>query len=288
LKLLDGIISPQYDAAINMALFDQPTQNYPKKWKDMSLEYQLMFVYHGSMMGLLMSNGALSTKQEILITAILGGVLTSISIRHRRTMNWHWSGISLKGVLSAGGVLVALGIFLFSASPLLPAGNPRFLPWYLAGGGLGIFGVLSGLRLVHMSRSDFLKECSSPGGPEVSISTIGDAAVDPSWKRKIRGAYSVLFLLVWLDGVASFYYFGQAFRNGSTISTPPQTAPITDHGQTVFVAAGQKALVDSLQTIMFIGIPSILVVGLLLHFVIGVKLFPNIPTLEEWREQKKK
>jgi len=31
-----------------------------------------------------------------------------------------------------------------------------------------------------------------------------------------------------------------------------------------------------------------LVVGLLLHFVIGVKLFPNIPTLEEWREQKKK
>jgi hypothetical protein len=31
-------------------MFDPPTQRYPKKWKEMSLDYKLMFVDHGGMM----------------------------------------------------------------------------------------------------------------------------------------------------------------------------------------------------------------------------------------------
>jgi hypothetical protein len=38
-----------------------------------------------------------------------------------------------------------------------------------------------------------------------------------------------------------------------------------------------------METMMFTGIPAILVSGFALHFLVGVKLFPNTPTLAEWR-----
>jgi hypothetical protein len=34
---------------------------------------------------------------------------------------------------------------------------------------------------------------------------------------------------------------------------------------------------------MFTGIPTVLVGGFALHFLVGVKLWPNTPTLAEWR-----
>jgi hypothetical protein len=48
----------------------------------------------------------------------------------------------------------------------------------------------------------------------------------------------------------------------------------------------QKILNDKLQLFSFVGIPAVLVGGLVFHFFMGVKLFPNMPTLRELLARK--
>jgi hypothetical protein len=57
----------------------------------------------------------------------------------------------------------------------------------------------------------------------------------------------VVFMLVWVAGVASFYFSGTAFKNGSPEPTATQTQPLTDHGKTVYVTPTEKQRVDELQ-----------------------------------------
>jgi hypothetical protein len=275
-----------------MALFDAPKLNYPKKWKDYSIDYQLMFVYHGSMMALFMFGAALSVREELLATTLLVAVLFSLSLRHRRNMNWRWRGAGPKEMISAVGVLVLAALFDFAATPSFPPSNPRFLPWHMAGVGIAVFGGLSTLKIVQLSKADFLTECEVPSFASAQLHLLGEpiqiAPVDPTWKRTTRAIYSALFVLVWIESVASFYYFGKAFRDGSPQPTPAQTELLSDHGQVMYIPHSQKILIDFLQVGMSIGIPFILALGFILHFFVGVKLFPNTPTFEEWKKQKLK
>ena len=55
-----------------MSLFGSQSSKYPKKWGDMSLEFKLMFVYHGTMMFLFLVGGALSVHQQGLVA---GGLI---------------------------------------------------------------------------------------------------------------------------------------------------------------------------------------------------------------------
>ncbi len=275
-----------------MALFDPPSSNYPTRWKDFSLDNKLAFVYFGCMMVLFGNGGALSVKQELLATMILVAILLSISVRYRRRMNWRWPGVQTKGVLTALGILVAAGIFEFAVTPLAPISDPGFLPWHLFGLGGAVFGVLGALRIVQLSKSDFLQECEAVGVADLHATSTAETTpvvpTDPFWKRATRAVYGIVFLLVWLAGVASFYYFGVAFRDGSSRPTPTQTEPLNSHGQIVYVQHSQKVLIDFLQKVMFIGFPSVFVSGLILHFLLGVRLFPNTPTLHEWRKQQQR
>jgi hypothetical protein len=263
---------------------------YPTKWSEYSLDFRLMFVYHGSMMVLFMVGGIFSIKEELLVAALLLAILASISMRHRTNTNWRWPGARTKDVLIAiGGVALAI-FFEFAATPLFPPSNPRFLPWYLAGFGIALFGVLANLKVIQFSKADFLAECEPVGVPATPkpIADTVTGPVDPLWKRVARGIYIASFFLVWVDFVISFYSFGVLFRDGSPRPTPTQTEPISDHGQFVFITHSQKALLDLLQNIAAIGIPSVIVGGLILHFFMGAGLFSKMPTYKEWRAQRLK
>jgi hypothetical protein len=74
-------------------MFDAPSQRYPKKWKEMSLDFKLMFAYHGCMMALFIAGQTLSVREEILFTSVLVMVLAAISIRLRKATNWRWPGL---------------------------------------------------------------------------------------------------------------------------------------------------------------------------------------------------
>ena len=106
--------------------------------------------------------------------------------------------------------------------------------------------------------------------------------VDPLWQRVVRATYSAMFLIVWLGFVAFFYHSSAGFRDGSAVPTNTKTEPVTEHGKTVYVTRAEKALSDKLEIFAFVGIPSVIIGGFVLHFLVGIKLFPNTPTLPEY------
>jgi hypothetical protein len=108
-----------------------------------------------------------------------------------------------------------------------------------------------------------------------------------NWKRVTKAVYSVAFMLVWVCGVASFYFFGTAFKNGSPEPTISQTEPLEDHGKTVYVTPTEKQRVHVLQLVSWVGLPIVLLGGAAIHFLAGVKLFPNTPTLAEYLNRGK-
>ena len=257
-----------------MNFLDFPFERYPRTWREMSYDFKLMFLYHGSMMLLFVTGQALSLAAELTIAAALLVAGTLLGIRHRRATPWVWPGVSVSRLLGAAATVFLGGLFLFAATPLFPPTNPGSLPWYLAGFGIILFATLNTLRLVAFAEADYFTP------PVVRRS------VELPWKKVVRLVYGIFFLVVWLDGVASFYYFGTTFRDGSAVPTPAQTEPLWNHGKVVYVTPPQKRLVDTLQTGMAVGIPSALLLGAILHFIVGIKLIPNTPTLEEWRHRR--
>ncbi len=102
----------------------------------------------------------------------------------------------------------------------------------------------------------------------------------------LRLAYCIFFLIVWLDAVASFYHFGSAFRNGALTPNALQSEPLSNHGDVVYITSAEKKMIEILQTGMAIGIPSVLFVGAILHFILGIPLFPDA-SVEEWGQRTK-
>ncbi len=265
---------------------------YPKNWKEMSLDMKLMFGYHFSMMAMMMAGGFLSVRQEVTIVGAIASLIALVSRYNRQKKHWRWPGIKLVDVLYAVGGLCFVSFFLYSAGPLFPPNNGHTVPWYLAGCGIGLFGVLQSLKVVYPSEAEFASNCmiidqygrelqpvqepSSPAQPS-----------EPNWKRFTKATYAVVFMLLWVCGVASFYLFGTAFKNGSPEPTATQTELLEDHGKTVYVTPTEKRRVHALQVVAGVGVPVVLISGAILHFVVGVKLFPNAPTLSEYLNRGK-
>jgi hypothetical protein len=269
-----------------MPLFNSPkSENYPRKWAEMSLDFKLMFVWQGSMMILFMTGSNFTIRQGLSFAAILMAVLFSVSMNNRRSKGWHWQPVESKQFVWAAGSLLLTSVFLYAASPLFSPLNPGFLPWYLFGFGIGLMNALSSIGLVRQSETQFIADCQT-AAPQVPAVAPTPEPTDPAWQRFLRGTFHLAFLLIWLSFLVFFYLHGKAIRNGSPSPTETQTDPVTEHGGTVYVTHKEKALDDRLLTISMIGIPSVMATAAILHFLVGVKLFPNAPTPKEYVNRK--
>ena len=110
---------------------------------------------------------------------------------------------------------------------------------------------------------------------------------EPSWKRVTTVMYTAVFTLMWVCGVASFYFFGTAFKNGSSEPTATQTEAPRRPWQNS-VRAPERQRVHVLQLVSWVSVPAILITGAVLHLLVGEKLFPNTPTLAEFLNRDKK
>ncbi|MBM4050520.1 MAG: hypothetical protein FJ279_35950 [Planctomycetes bacterium] len=259
-------------------MFEVDDKKYPKSWKEMSFDFKLFFVFHGCMMVLFMVGRAIPIQALITIVSALLVVLAGLSIHHRTKFDWHWPGVGIKGVLSAV-LSIALGLFfLGAATPRISPLNPAAFPWFAAGGGIIVFWILSSLKIVFQSESEFQSHCGDQRlrKPEPAI-----PSSEEPWKKAARTAFSLYFFAVWIAGVSFFWKFNTTFRDGTPEPTPDRTETLTNHGKTVYITAEEKKVVSLLQYSMMVGIPSALLLGALLHFVVGVKLFPNMPTLAD-------
>lgn len=197
--------------------------------------------------------------------------LSSISTWHRRSTGWHWHGANPKQRLAALGSLGLTAVFLCAGTPLFPPFNPRFLPWYLAGLGIGLFSFLQSLRFVHTSEAAFLADCVESAGQLPEPAQVEPSS--PQWQEAVKTVFRVVFFIVWLEFLIFFYYSGKTFRDGSPVPTQTQTEPVSDHGKTVYIRADQKGLRDKLELFVIVGIPSVIATGFLLNFVLGIKVF---------------
>lgn len=264
---------------------------YPRNWKEMSLDMKLMFGYHISMMVMMVAGGSLTVRQELTIAATIAALILLVSRYHREKAHWRWPGIKPANVLYALGNIFFISIFLYSATPLAPPNNGHIVPWYLAGLGIGLFGILQSLKVAYASEAEFASDCMiiDQYGRELEPARAPASALlsEPNWKRVTKVTYSAVFMLLWVCGVASFYFFGTAFKNGSPEPTITQTEPLKDHGKTVYVTPTDKRRVHALQLLSGVGFPVLIVSAAILHFLVGVKLFPNTPTLSEYLNRGK-
>jgi uncharacterized protein YbjT (DUF2867 family) len=141
-------------------------------------------------------------------------------------------------------------------------------PWALACVGIGVFYVLSTLRLVRMAEQDFIADCRDE--------EVADDAPppDPRWKAVVRVVFYAAFLAVWLQGVTAIYLFSSTFEAGSPQATADRSAPLVNHGVTRYVTAAEKELVDQMLAAMMIGIPSAIAAAFFIQFVLRIRLSP--------------
>ncbi|SRR6266498_1767818 len=267
------------------------TIRYPKNWKEMSLDMRLMFGYHVSMMVMMIAGGSLTVRQELTIAAAIAALIVLVSRHHRQKKHWRWPGVKPLDVLYAIGGIALISFFLYSATPLFPPNNGHVVPWYLAGVGISLFGILQSLKLAYASEAEFAFNCMVIDQYGRELQRVGEPSLaepdEPGWKRVAKVIYTVVFMFVWVCGVASFYMFGTAFKNGSSEPTASQTEQLEDHGKIVYVTPTEKRRVHVLQVVSWVGVPVVLVSGAVLHFLVGVKLFPNAPTLAEYLHRRK-
>jgi hypothetical protein len=261
-----------------MTLFDWHKADYPRSWSEMSLDFQLMFAWVVGMVALGVLGAALPVEITVILAAALATSFILLSVARRRALHWQWTGARPAEVVSAAFYAVVIAAFLFTGVPLSPPVNTSTLVWYLAGAGFGVFGVLQALNVARMSKADYMRDCNPHGGTSAA-----ESAQTPSegyWKRTIRAVFMIAFFLVWADLLAAFYFSERAFQNGSPVATAEKTEPIVINRRVGYVTQSEKQPIDLLLTVAAFGIPAAFVCAVLLHFALGVKLFP---TPQSWQ-----
>ncbi|WP_444915939.1 hypothetical protein [Microbulbifer sp. TRSA007] len=156
--------------------------------QNVSLDFKLMFVYHIAMMVLFATRVVDDSSAQASFALVLGLVLVLISTIHKFRAQWKWPGLGIFGVPSAlMGVIFVYAFLAFAAYSINPeaevpslhevnyfdliseswviikqvASLPALTPWFLAGAGIGVFNLLSSLKLVATKKSEFEAQCTN-------------------------------------------------------------------------------------------------------------------------------
>lgn len=263
-----------------MALLDPPDLALPSRWKEFSLDYKLFYVYE-ICLGVLGEFGhRLSVRQELLDAIVLAAIVVGISRRYRRRMNWRWPGVTPNGALNAAMAMLLAGAYEYAGTVFAPVSDPRFLPIHLLTLAIFAFLVLRALGIMQPSKSGFLRRCEAAPGMAAGMA---EAAPAPSaGQRAVRIVYGLVYQFVWLDAAALLYFLGVALRNNSPKPTPalPDELVIVE----MYVAHGVKVRLEVLLAVCVTGFALLALAGLVLHFFLGVRLFPDLPTYRELRQ----
>jgi hypothetical protein len=252
---------------------------YPKGWGDSSFEFKLFFAYHGLMMVLFATGGYVPWLLQVAGAVVAASIIAGLVVRHRRRTTWRWPGATPKRILLAVANLALGGFFLMAAVPRFPPLDAHVVAWYLAGAGIVLFNALAALRILYLSQAAFDRDCVAAA----SGAAVDERLSDPLWARVVRVGFTTVFLAVWLGGVSFFFLHGRAMRDGATAPTGQHSEPLTDHGQTVYISRAEHRRLTFLEGCMTRGVPVVMVLGAVIHFLLGVKLVPNVPTLRSRR-----
>lgn len=248
------------------------SSDYPQTWSDTSFEFKGFFLYHISMMVMMVLGTGLSFIEQILIAAAIALSIAVASFIRRLRHKWRWRGVSILRASGAIATAALMGWFLFAvAGGALLANDFAFDrpfaigPWILAGLGIAVYSVLDLLRIMPRSETAFRVDCGEGERAEPK------PPPEPRWKTITKYVFVAAFLAVWLEAVTFFYVHDRALRASSPVPTVERTAAFENKGKTVYVTPEEKRLVDQLQGFMFIGIPAAIAMAFFLQFVLKIR-----------------
>lgn len=76
-------------------MFSWRPSMYPRSWREMSLEYKSMIVYHIGMLIMFMTGDVLTVPFEAGVALALTAIGVLLSLRHRRQVGWRWPGVTI-------------------------------------------------------------------------------------------------------------------------------------------------------------------------------------------------
>jgi hypothetical protein len=188
------------------------------------------------------------------------------SVRRRAKLGWRWPGATGRDWVRAGGAVAVGGVFGFVLVSV--SHRPEAPQILLFLGAVTVFNALSALKVVTLREAEFLEQC----GPERRSPRPFVGSRDPTWKWTVRTIYQTISLGAWLWAMAFFYVNEKAFDGGTLEPTGDRTVVMAEHGVVHYVTEGQKRLRDRLEQGLMFGVPSVLVLGLVVHFVLKVSL----------------
>ena len=97
-------------------------------------------------------------------------------------------------------------------------------------------------------------------------STATKSPVDLKTKGLLRFYYIVVLVIVWLTMMAAGIYNMAAFRSGSPSPTVDQTEPLSEHGRRVYVTHAESKDIHFLNTVVWIGVGTAVVIGCVLAY----------------------
>ncbi|MBN1345697.1 MAG: hypothetical protein JXQ73_23595 [Phycisphaerae bacterium] len=89
-------------------------------------------------------------------------------------------------------------------------------------------------------------------------------------KRRIKTAHTVLFFLVFVDALAAFGFFMVIRSSAIEAPADDQIAPLRDHGNTFYITPARARVYRALMIVMTVGIPLVVVSGVVLEFGLGI------------------
>jgi hypothetical protein len=248
----------------------------PERWSDYSLDYKLFFVLAFGLLLLFGVGGMLPVTtgfSAVWVATAIAAPLIIISVVHRARRQWRWRGVKRKDLVGAlFGVAVVLA-FLYAATPMFPPVGV-FLPWYLLGGAIGVWNLLTALKITHYARADFDRDCEPWS---VSVDEDGYKSTRHlGWRDVVAIVYSVLFFSVWLAFLARFYLTGVHLRDGARIPDATHVYAVEDDPAVAYISAEEGRLFEALGWYAFAGIPAIMLLGVVLQFIFKVPVLGNL------------
>jgi vacuolar-type H+-ATPase subunit I/STV1 len=154
---------------------------------NISFDFKLIMSYSIAMMILFVTRAIKSSQTQIIFAVVLGFIIIVVSIIHKVKRKWSWPGASIKCIPSVlFQILFAYLFFAFASFNMRPKlstieidfdnwpllfenslkvillgmTNPTFAPWFFIGVGIVSFNILSILKVVVKTKSEFDSQCS--------------------------------------------------------------------------------------------------------------------------------
>ncbi len=189
------------------------------------------------------------------------------AVSHRRKHNWRWPGVDDDAVqhtlVVAGGACVFAVIGWHGMPPLTRAGVPSIL----FAVSLFAFAILYAMNVAQWGQAQFDACC---GEAETNM----DSDEEPGWMRFVRCAWLTALALTVADVAASMFVDVTVKQNAAAVRDALHTVLLDDHGRHFWLTPQQSDLFHALMQSAGFTVPAVLLSGVFLRNVLGVKLFP--------------